>query len=107
MVWCLDTLKVIGKGQVERSSLCSCEFDMASEEEEFLVINKASRKVINTITFKESAVEKELFGKRDTVHFIKVTDGLLDHLRPEDFKLISDKYFEMTNQKLSILQSYK
>jgi len=35
MPWCLDTLKVTGKGQAEMSSLCSFEFDMGSEEEVF------------------------------------------------------------------------
>ena len=107
MPWCLNTLKVIGKGQAEISSLCSFEFDMASEEEEFLVVNKDRNEVINTLTFKQSSLDKELFDKKDTVHFIKVKDGILDHLRPEDFKLISDKYFNKTKQKLTIVQDYK
>lgn len=104
MPWCLNTLKVVGKGQVVISSLCNFEFDMASEEEEFLVVNKDLNEVINTLIFKQSILDKELFGKKDSVHFIKVIDGILDHLRPEDFKLISDKYFNNTKQKLTILQ---
>ncbi|MFJ7827605.1 hypothetical protein [Psychrobacillus sp. NPDC096623] len=107
MPWCLNTLKVIGKGQVEISSLCNFEFDMASEEEEFLVVNKDRNEVINTLTFKHSILDRELFDKKDTVHFIKVRDGILDHLKPEDFKLISDKYFNNTKQELTILQDYK
>lgn len=90
------------------SSLCSFEFDMASEEDVFLVVNKERDEVINTLTFKQSTLDKELYGKEDTVQFIKVKDdGVLDHLRPEDIKLILDKYFEKTKQKLAILQNYK
>ncbi|MFJ7935542.1 hypothetical protein [Sporosarcina sp. NPDC096371] len=107
MSWCLDTLKVTGIGQAEMSSLCSFEFDAASEEEQFLVVNGERKVVINTLTFKQSVLDKELYGKKDIVHFIKVIDDTLDHLRPEDVKLISEKYFEKTSQKLTVLQNYK
>lgn len=107
MPWCLNTLKVIGKGQVEISSLCNFEFDRASEEKVFLVVNKDYNEVIKTLTFKQTTLDKEFYEKKDTVHFIKVREGMLDHLRPEDFKLIADKYFKETNQKLVILQDYK
>lgn len=107
MPWCLNTLKVIGKGQAEISSLCNYEFDLATEEKEFLVVNKDRNEVIKILTFNQSTLDKEFYGKKDIVHFFKVKEDILDHLRPEDFKLISDEFFKQTNQELTILEKYK
>ncbi|KGR75223.1 hypothetical protein [Ureibacillus sinduriensis] len=85
----------------------SYEFDLASEENEFIVVSKDRDEVIKTLTFNQSTLDKLLYDKKDTVHFYKIKAGMLDHLRPDDIKLISEKYFEKTKQKLTILQDYK
>ena len=107
MPWFLNSLKVVGKGQAEISSLGTYDFDLASEEKVFLVVNKERDEVIKTLTFNQSTLDKELYGKKDIVHFFKVKEDILDHLRPEDFKLISDEYFKQTNQELVIFRKYK
>ncbi|MEH6949530.1 hypothetical protein V7068_21180 [Bacillus sp. JJ634] len=106
MAWCVDTLKIVGEGQVEKSRLCNFEFDLGYFDN-FLVIDKKRRIVIKTIIFPEALFEQTFFGKEDslyTMHFIKYREGKADWIEQSDIELIAKEYKKRTGKKLSFTQ---
>ncbi len=62
MTWCVDTLKIIGEGLVEKSNLCSFELDLVTFNN-FLIINKEFEVVIKVIVFSQPLFESTFLEK--------------------------------------------
>lgn len=107
MAWCVDTLKIIGEGEVEKSTLCNFEFDLGYLEH-FLVINKESSIEIKVIIFPKALYEQKFLGKETdlyTMHFIKYREGMEDWIKQRDIELIAREYKKITGKQLKITQT--
>ncbi len=108
MVWYVDTLKIVGEGQVEKSNLCNFEFDLGYFDN-FLVIDKKLGIVIKTILFPKSLFEQKFFGKETdlyTMHFIKYREGMADWIKQSDIELIAREYKKRAGKQLSFTQKF-
>ena len=106
MAWCVDTLKIIGKGKVEKSNLCNFEMDLGYFDN-FLIINKDIGEVIKIIIFPEKIFEKTFLGEDNslyTIHFIKYIHGMPTWINDQDVKLIAKEYNKINGKKLEFIQ---
>ena len=94
MIWCVDTLKIVGEGKVEKSNLCNFEFDLGYFDN-FLVVDRDLGIIIETILFPEALFDQTFFGKENklyTMHFIKYRQGKEDTIQQSDIELIAKEY---------------
>jgi len=94
MTWCVDTLKIVGEGKIEKSSLCNFEIDLGYFNN-FLLIDKEFGEVIKVIVFPGALFEKTFFGKEKSLHnmhFIKYKEGQPHWIQQKDIELIAKEY---------------
>ena len=108
MVWCVNTLKIVGQGEVEKSSLCNFEFDMDSGFlEDFIVIDEDSRNLIKTIVFPSMLFKATFWGESTTsytMHFLKIRGGMIWDIDDSDISLIAKEYNARTGNKIKLTQ---
>lgn len=105
MTWCVDTLKIIGEGLVEKSNLCSFELDLGTFNN-FLIINNEFEVVIKVIVFSQPLFESTFFGENiqlPSMHFIKYKEGKPRWITENDINLIAIEYQKRCRKKLKIL----
>ncbi|UNL85728.1 hypothetical protein [Priestia koreensis] len=109
MAWCVDTLKIIGEGRVEKSTLCNFEFFLGYLED-FLVIDERFEIEIKIIIFPQSLFEETFFGTENplhTMHFIKYREGKEDWIKQKDIQLIAEEYKKRTGKQLSVTEIFR
>ncbi|MED4400049.1 hypothetical protein ABET41_10805 [Metabacillus fastidiosus] len=106
MAWCVDTLKIVGEGKIEKSNLCNFELDLGYYDN-FVIINEKFGEVIKIIIFPEKLFEKTFLGEnidRYTMHFIKYKEGQPWWITEEDIRLIAKEYHKRSGKKLKLIE---
>jgi hypothetical protein len=107
MVWCVNTLKIVGEGKVEKSSLCNFEIDLGYIDN-FLIVNKELGEIIKVIVFPEKQFEKIFFEEDVTncnLHFIKFKEGSPTWINEKDIRLIAREYHKRSGKRLLVLHN--
>ncbi|MCP8968996.1 hypothetical protein [Ectobacillus ponti] len=105
MSWCVRSLKIIGEGLVEVSSVCSHEF-VEGHFEDFAVVNPEQQEIIQVLVFAKHLFEMQFFGQKTeiyTMHFVKVKQGKLDWIQESDYQVIASVYNKKVGKQLKII----
>jgi len=109
MPWCVRSLKVVGEGLVEVSSVCSHEWD-EGHFEDFVVVDSDRQEIIQVLIFSKHLFEMKFFGEEIdpyTMHFVKITHGRIDWIQEHDYQVIAEEYRKRTGQTFKVIEAYR